>query len=103
MIDSVSSSRTRYTAVGVRGLVHGQGWFHASRSWFLLWRWFNLPHHGCFSRAALLPTRQNYVDFPKANGYRSVHTTVLHPTGIMMELQVRNARLEKPSNRMLAR
>ncbi|CAN0508007.1 unnamed protein product, partial [Scytosiphon promiscuus] len=32
---------------------------------------------------------QNYVDFPKANGYRSVHTTVLHPSGLKMELQVR--------------
>ncbi|CAM9232588.1 unnamed protein product [Ectocarpus fasciculatus] len=34
---------------------------------------------------------KNYVDFPKKNGYRSVHTTVVHPTGIMMEFQVRTA------------
>lgn len=32
---------------------------------------------------------QNYVDFPKKNGYRSVHTTVVHPTGIKMEFQVK--------------
>ncbi|CAM9822073.1 unnamed protein product [Ectocarpus sp. 6 AP-2014] len=34
---------------------------------------------------------KNYVDFPKKNGYRSVHTTVVHPTGIKMEFQVRTA------------
>lgn len=36
--------------------------------------------------------RQNYVDFPKKNGYRSVHTTVLHSTGLKMEFQVRSGR-----------
>ncbi|CAM9789708.1 unnamed protein product, partial [Hapterophycus canaliculatus] len=34
---------------------------------------------------------KNYVDFPKKNGYRSVHTTVVHPTGLKMEFQVRTA------------
>lgn len=33
---------------------------------------------------------QNYVDFPKANGYRSVHTTVLHASGLKMEFQVQS-------------
>ena len=37
-------------------------------------------------------SRQNYVDFPKKNGYRSVHTTVLHSTGLKMEFQVRDGR-----------
>ncbi|CAM9721095.1 unnamed protein product [Laminaria digitata] len=36
---------------------------------------------------------KNYVDFPKANGYRSVHTTVLHPSGLKMEFQVRTAKM----------
>lgn len=39
---------------------------------------------------------QNYVDFPKANGYRSVHTTVLHPGGLNMELQVKKIRKHNP-------
>lgn len=29
------------------------------------------------------------MDFPKANGYRSLHTTVKHESGLMMEIQVR--------------
>ncbi|CAM9328194.1 unnamed protein product [Scytosiphon promiscuus] len=36
---------------------------------------------------------KNYVDFPKKNGYRSVHTTVVHPTGLKMEFQVRTAHM----------
>lgn len=36
-----------------------------------------------------LSCRQNYVDFPKKNGYRSLHTTVVHSTGLKMEFQVR--------------
>lgn len=35
---------------------------------------------------------QNYVDFPKKNGYRSVHTTVVHSTGLKMEFQVCDGR-----------
>lgn len=36
----------------------------------------------------LASCRQNYVDFPKKNGYRSLHTTVVHSTGLKMEFQV---------------
>lgn len=39
------------------------------------------------SSPSLCARQQNYCDFPKANGYRSVHTTVTHPSGLKMELQ----------------
>ncbi|KAK4535212.1 hypothetical protein CDCA_CDCA04G1237 [Cyanidium caldarium] len=32
---------------------------------------------------------KNYCERPKANGYRSVHTTVTHPLGLPLEVQVR--------------
>jgi (p)ppGpp synthase/HD superfamily hydrolase len=31
---------------------------------------------------------KNYVDFPKPNGYRSIHTTVQHQSGMLLEVQV---------------
>eukprot|EP00611_Tribonema_gayanum_P016739 TRINITY_DN2913_c0_g1_i3.p5 TRINITY_DN2913_c0_g1~~TRINITY_DN2913_c0_g1_i3.p5 ORF type:complete len:205 (-),score=81.75 TRINITY_DN2913_c0_g1_i3:243-857(-) len=38
---------------------------------------------------------KNYVDFPKANGYRSIHTTVRLPTDMLMEIQVRTKAMHR--------
>jgi ppGpp synthetase/RelA/SpoT-type nucleotidyltranferase len=38
-------------------------------------------------------TYKNYVDFPKANGYKSLHIVVQHPTGALIELQIRTAHM----------
>ena len=31
----------------------------------------------------------DYIDRPKANGYRSIHTTLAHPCGLPVEVQIR--------------
>ncbi|CAM9117232.1 unnamed protein product [Choristocarpus tenellus] len=47
-------------------------------------------YHVVTSLFSEVPGRyKNYVDFPKRNGYRSLHTTVSHPDGLMIEVQIR--------------
>ena len=36
---------------------------------------------------------KNYIDFPKANGYRSLHDTVRHESNMLLEVQIRTAQM----------
>ena len=45
---------------------------------------------------SMVPERfKDYISTPKPNGYSSIHTTVIGPEGIQMELQIRSLEMHK--------
>ena len=45
---------------------------------------------------SMVPERfKDYISTPKPNGYSSIHTTVIGPEGVQMELQIRSEEMHK--------
>ena len=44
---------------------------------------------------SMVRDRLDYISTPKPNGYASIHTTVMCPNGIQMELQIRSSEMHK--------
>jgi len=50
-----------------------------------------------------IPTKfKDYIGFPKPNGYKSLHTTVIGPFGERMEVQIRTEEMDKLANSGIA-
>src|SRR6056297_2184683 len=50
-----------------------------------------------------VPTKfKDYIGFPKPNGYKSLHTTVIGPYGERMELQIRTEEMDRVANSGIA-
>ncbi|MFO7840457.1 MAG: bifunctional (p)ppGpp synthetase/guanosine-3',5'-bis(diphosphate) 3'-pyrophosphohydrolase [Desulfosalsimonadaceae bacterium] len=50
-----------------------------------------------------VPTKfKDYIGFPKPNGYKSLHTTVIGPYGERMEVQIRTEKMERVANSGIA-
>lgn len=41
----------------------------------------------------------DYIEEPKANGYRSIHTTIAHPSGFPVEVQIRTLWMDELCSR----
>ena len=50
-----------------------------------------------------IPTKfKDYIGFPKPNGYKSLHTTVIGPYGERMEVQIRTEEMDRVANSGIA-